>query len=155
MSLVTLAQAKAHLRVEESGEDALIQSHIEAAETVAFHYLNRNVYADQSALTTAISGTAAALSAATAAYITAVESAATISSDVEAGIALDAADMTYQAAQQNAKRTYAGIVLNDAIKSAILLLVGHLYLNREAGTDKAISEIPFGVYALLQPFRVY
>lgn len=155
MSLVTLADAKAHLRVEEDVENTLIQSHINAAELFAVNYLARNVYADQSALTTAISGTASTLSAATAAYIAAVESAATISSDVEAGIALDAADMTYQAAQQNAKRTYAGIVLNDAIKSAILLLVGHLYLNREAGTDKAISEIPFGVYALLQPFRVY
>lgn len=155
MSLVTLADAKAHLRVEEAGEDTLIQAYVNAAELFAVNYLGRNVYADQAAMNTALSGVAAALSAATTAYVAAVEAAASIASDVESGIAMDVADQAYQAAQQTAKRTYSGIVLNDAIKSAILLIVGHLFLNREASADRAMDEVPFGVYALLQPFRVY
>lgn len=40
------------------------------------------------------------------------------------------------------------------VKNAILLLAAHLYENREAGTDKALEEIPFGVKALLSMNRV-
>jgi uncharacterized phiE125 gp8 family phage protein len=40
------------------------------------------------------------------------------------------------------------------VKQACLLLVGHLYENREAGIDKALQEIPFGVKALLSLDRV-
>ena len=35
--------------------------------------------------------------------------------------------------------------------TAILLLVGHLYANREAVTDVALSELPFGVASMLKP----
>lgn len=41
------------------------------------------------------------------------------------------------------------------IKSAMLLLLGHLYENREAGTERALTEIPFGVKALLNMNRVW
>lgn len=34
-------------------------------------------------------------------------------------------------------------------KAAMLLLLGHLYENREAGTERALTEIPFGVEELL------
>lgn len=44
--------------------------------------------------------------------------------------------------------------LPGAIKAAILLTVGHLYANREASIDKAMSELPLGVNALLRPKRV-
>ena len=42
----------------------------------------------------------------------------------------------------------------EVVRSAILLLVGHLYENREAGTERALQEIPFGVKALLGLDRV-
>ena len=47
MSIVTLAEAKLHLRVEidETAEDTLIQSYIDAAESAAAQYLNRALYA--------------------------------------------------------------------------------------------------------------
>jgi hypothetical protein len=41
-----------------------------------------------------------------------------------------------------------------SIKQALLLLIGHLYLNREATSGFAISEIPYGVEALLARHRV-
>lgn len=42
-----------------------------------------------------------------------------------------------------------------AIKQAILLLVGHLYENRETTiSGTIITSVPFGVEALLAPFRV-
>lgn len=46
MSMIDLALAKAHLRVDDgSCEDSLILAYLEAAEDSACRYLNRNVYA--------------------------------------------------------------------------------------------------------------
>lgn len=39
-------------------------------------------------------------------------------------------------------------------KHAMSLLIGHLYENREAGVEKALQEIPFGVKSLLWQERV-
>jgi uncharacterized phiE125 gp8 family phage protein len=41
-----------------------------------------------------------------------------------------------------------------AMRAAMLLMVGHLYANREAVSDKAMTEVPFAVEALLRPLRV-
>jgi len=40
-----------------------------------------------------------------------------------------------------------------AVGQAILLLVGHLYNNREASSEAALKDIPFGVDALLKDYR--
>jgi hypothetical protein len=44
MSIVTLAEAKAQLRVDGADEDTLIQSYLDAAESAAAQYLNRALY---------------------------------------------------------------------------------------------------------------
>ena len=44
--------------------------------------------------------------------------------------------------------------LPGAIRAALLLMVGHLYENRAAASDKATTEVPLGVDALLRPYRV-
>lgn len=41
----------------------------------------------------------------------------------------------------------------DAIKHAMLLLIGHWYERREATTGERIADLPFGVAALLGPYR--
>ena len=49
----------------------------------------------------------------------------------------------------------AGIVINPAIQAALLLIVGHLYANREdvlAGVS--VAQLPNGSQYLLQPYRV-
>lgn len=40
-----------------------------------------------------------------------------------------------------------------SVKHAVMLIVSHFYNNREAATPDAIRAIPFGVDALLQPYR--
>ena len=45
MSIVTLAEAKLHLRVDGADEDTLIQTYLDAAESAAAQYLNRALYA--------------------------------------------------------------------------------------------------------------
>lgn len=48
------------------------------------------------------------------------------------------------------------MVVNDSIKAAIMLLVGHLYNNRESTVDPRTEmvELPMGVSYLLTPYRV-
>jgi uncharacterized phiE125 gp8 family phage protein len=41
-----------------------------------------------------------------------------------------------------------------AVRAAVLLMLGHLYANREDTTEKALSGIPSGVESLLRPLRV-
>lgn len=48
----------------------------------------------------------------------------------------------------------APIVANDAIRSAILLLCGHLYANREdVVTGVSVQQVPLGANELLLPYR--
>lgn len=47
----------------------------------------------------------------------------------------------------------AGAACPTPVKQAILLLVSHLYENREASTELALKDIPFGVDALLKDYR--
>lgn len=69
----------------------------------------------------------------------------------------DTTDRTlYEAAEDVPADDEYPLVMNDAIRSAILLMVGHWYENREAvivGTSA--SELPLAVERLLHPYRVY
>ena len=65
MTFVTLAEAKIHLRVDGTDEDALIGLYINAAEQAAVKAMDRGVYADGTALQTAMTAAPAALTAAT------------------------------------------------------------------------------------------
>lgn len=47
------------------------------------------------------------------------------------------------------------LLLEDDVRTAMLLLVGHWFANREAVSDKSLSEIPLAVNALLQPYKIY
>ena len=47
-----------------------------------------------------------------------------------------------------------GEALPKMIRAALLLVLGHLYANREASTDAALATIPLGVESLLRPHRV-
>ncbi|OZI21724.1 hypothetical protein CAL18_12415 [Bordetella genomosp. 7] len=110
MALVTLEQARLHLRVDETEEDSLIALWINAAEQSAQSFLGRNVYTDQAELDAA----------------------------VNAGTAGD-----------------DPMVVNDLIRAAILLTVGHLYANREdVAAGVSFAKMPVGAEYLLMPHRV-
>jgi len=155
MSLISLYVAKDHLRVDHCEEDALIAAYLLAAEQTAVQYLNRNVYADQDALDAAIAAAPATLTAATATYDAAVAVAEAMADETEAAIALEAAELAYAKAQNEARATHNGIVFNEAIKVAMLLHAGHLYDNRESVSRVSMSVVPMGWDVLLQPYRVY
>lgn len=159
MSLITLSTAKLHLRVIGSDEDSLIQALIDASELLVASHLGREVFATQEDLTAALAAAPAALATASGTYATAQAAAYAITNTVESEAALEVAEDAYDEAKVKHRRTMAGIVVNSAIKSGILLLVGHLYANREATTQQvngyATMVMPMGVDYVLQPFKVY
>jgi hypothetical protein len=54
------------------------------------------------------------------------------------------------------RQVFDGIVVNDQIKAAVLLTVGHLYANREdVVVGASVSALPHGADCLLQPYKVY
>ena len=146
--LITIAQAQAHLRGDFDEADLLLK--IAAAERSAIEYLQCNVYADQTALDTAIAAVPAMLSAAKAAYIIAD---ATADALTDYDLALDSkahAMSLYMRAVYAATRTRQGVVINELIQSAILLTLGWLNETREDG-----EALPRAAQDLLIPFRCY
>ena len=156
MSFVTLAEAELHLRVDGTDEDALIGLYINAAEHAAIKAMDRCVYADNTALQTAMAAAPAALTAATAAKEAAVTAAEAMTDADEKAAALKAAENAYMRALVAYRQVFDGIVVNDQIRAAVLLTVGHLYANREdAVVGASVSALPNGADYLLQPFKVY
>lgn len=149
MSLISLYIAKQDLRVDHDDEDARIARILLAAELTAVQYLNRNVYADQDALDAAIAAAPATLTAATATYDAAVAVAEAMEDETEAAIALEAAERAYAKAQNEARATHNGMVINEAVSQAIRYHVVHMF-------DQGSSvDSPPGWEMMLHPYRVY
>lgn len=58
----------------------------------------------------------------------------------------DAVSVTYVAGS-------AAADVPPALRAAILLMVGNWYANREATSEAAMAELPIGAYALVSPYR--
>lgn len=99
--MISLEEAKLHLRVDSSAEDALITLYIGAARTLIEQHIQRKL------------------------------------------VILD----RFSTLAENE------VEIDDAIKAAALLLIGNLYENREATTEK-LNELPLGYWSLIQPYRL-
>lgn len=153
MNLITIEQARAHCRADAADDD-LLTIYGDAAEEAAQQFLNRRVYADESTLSGARDGVPAMLEAADTAYDDAVEAADDLDGSARCA-ALDAAVFVRAAARARAREIDSGIVATDDIVSGILLILGHLYRNREdVVTGPAPAALPMGAHALLWPHRI-
>ena len=150
MPFITLSQAKAHLRIDDTDGDTDLTLKIAAAERAAIEYLQCNVYADQTALDTAIAAVPNNLLTAKAAYDVAYAAAINID-DLTLSLMEEAHAMSlYMRAVYAATRTRQGVVINELIIAAMLLILGRLFEVRE---DDA--EVPRAAQDLLAPFRCY
>lgn len=49
----------------------------------------------------------------------------------------------------------SGVLVNDAIRAAVLLQLGTLYRDREATSEKPTTELSLGAKHLLQPYKLW
>lgn len=153
MSLLTLAEARAQCRVEDDYPAEQLQPYMDAADDDAAAYLNRTIFADQSALDAARDAVPATLGAAQDAYDATVTAAGAIVNEAEAQAAIDVAAAKLADAYLAAGRTINGIVLNESIKAAVRLILGHLFANRESVAVGQFMEVPLGSQYLLRAYR--
>lgn len=154
MPVITLDQARAHLRVGATYPQEQIGPYMAGAEDHASQYLNRVIYADSDAMNTAIEALPASLTAARVAYEEAIAAAALIENASDRRDAVDIAESLLRAARAGTARALNGIVVNPSIISAVLLILGHLFESREDVVIAATAvELPQGARALLRPYR--
>jgi len=156
MSFVSLAEAKLHLRVDGTDEYALIDLYINAAEQSAVSLLDRGVYVDGTALGVAKAAAPGELDTAIAAYESAIAAAEALADESAKAASIQTAGNGLLRAKVAHRHAMDGMVVNEAIKAAVLLIVGHLYANREdAVVGVSVAQMPNGSEWLLQPYKVY
>lgn len=156
MIFVTTSEAKLHLRVDSADEDALIGVYITAAEQMAIALLDRGVYADDTALGVAKAAAPGELDTAIAAYESAIAAAEALADETAKAASIQTAGNGLLRAKVAHRHAMDGMVVNEAIKAAVLLTVGHLYANREdVVIGASVAALPNGADYLLQPYKVY
>ena len=157
MSFVTLPEAKLHLRgVDGTEEDALIGVYITAAEQMAIALLDRGVYADGTALGVAKAAAPGELDTAIAAYESAIAAEEALADETAIAAAIQTAGNGLLRAKVAYRQAMDGMVVNEAIKAAVLLIVGSLYAQREdVVVGVSVAKLPNGAEWLLAPYRVY
>lgn len=156
MIFVTTSEAKLHLRVDSADEDALIGVYITAAEQMAVALLDRGVYADGTALGVAKAAAPGELDTAIAAYESAMAAAEALADETAKAASIQTAGNGLLRAKVAHRHAMDGMVVNEAIKAAVLLIVGSLYAQREdAVVGVSVEQLPNGAEWLLAPYKVY
>jgi uncharacterized phiE125 gp8 family phage protein len=178
---VTLAEAKAHLRVDTSTDDALITSLITAARRWCEEYVDRafvytqyvmrfDTFPYEIELPRPPMAKATSFDTVTIAYQPVAGSVVTldpalyrIDRDATPGVLRTVYMGTWPSdvlfdPNSISVTWYAGYGASGAavpaqIRSAILMLVAHLYEHRMAGQVQPLLEVPFGVKSLLDSVR--
>jgi len=178
---ITLSEAKAHLRVDDSSSDALITSLIVAAREYAEKYTNRALitqtlrayydsFYDQNPDGVLRLPRPVLQSVTSVKYIDTNGTEQTVSSSL---YKVDVASVparvvpvfgeVWPSARYEINAVYveyvAGYGLADVvpqdIKQAMFLHIGHMFENREQTTPVAISEVPMAYLALMSTYRVW
>lgn len=176
---VTLDEAKQHLRVDASDEDALIAALISAARIRLEEHCERAFITQTWRLSLSgwpVSGeivlprpallTVTGITYVDSANVTTTYDAANyaVVTDAEPGIVMLKSGCSWPSAELMVGLPvrvaytcgYGSIAANvpGPIRAAMLLLVGHLYENRESVTAQNLQVLPQGVEWLVEPYRI-
>lgn len=153
MPVIDIDVAMQHLRAEDE-DRVLVEAQLGAAEEQASQYMQRRFYADQAALDAALATVPAAITTTRARYEEAVAGIEFIPLLEDRYGSRERAARAFADARAAVEMVARGIVINDAIRAACLLSLGHLYANREdVVTGTITAELPMGSRWLLGPYR--
>ncbi|WP_219209212.1 head-tail connector protein [Variovorax boronicumulans] len=154
MPVVTLDQARAHLRLEADYPADQVEPYIAGAVDAAAQYLNRAIFDDWSSLDAALAALPAARGTARSAYKTAADAAALLEDPADRADALSVAQARLDFVTAETGRVLNGIVVNPSIVTAVLLTLGHLFSNREdVVVGVTATDVPNGARSLLRGDR--
>lgn len=147
---IDIDAARAFLKADGDDDD-LIQTQIPSAQSICEGYCNRVFYDTQAEADTDFTQALTDRTTQLAARATALASVTGTDQDSE-----DTRRMIrgrYIQVLGDIKKRINGIVIDDAINAAILIMLGHLYVNRE---DNIVSgnnavQLPVGAQRILQP----
>ena len=147
---LTLSQAKLHCRIDGTDGDADLLIKISAAERAASEYIQCEIYLTQAALNAAISQSSGTLENAKFDYDEAMAEAALITDADLRSVEEQQAQSAYTRAKAGVSRVRNGVVINDLIIAAMLLIIGWMNEVREDG-----EMIPKAARDLLHSFKSY
>lgn len=153
MKLITIEQARAQCKVEDSDEDMTLLECARAAEERCARLANRNIYATIGEKATAIAASTVKLGDARVAYDAAVAAIPGDASTLQLATMMRAAHADMDAAVLEHERAVTGIVVNDDIRHAVLLTVGKYYRHREDVTDERVGVLPEGAARIMRHYR--
>lgn len=153
MSLVRIDVARSHCKAD-SEDDAVLQKCIDTAEKRAARIMQRNVYADQTSLDAAVSAVPAARIAANSSYRTAMDAAAALTEPMDQADAEAAAAAALRRTKVTLSYAADGLVMDDDIYGAILLLTAHYYAHRDEVDQDNLAQIPQGAISILEHYRL-
>lgn len=152
MELVTIDQVRAHCRAEPEDDD-LLELYANGAEQAAQQFLNRRVFATAEDLQAAVDAVPAAVALAETAHRDAIAAARALAGETRC-IAEQSAEAAWREVRTLARETVHGMVVNDDIRDAVLLIAGHRYRNREEViTGTIATKLPDGATTILWPYR--
>lgn len=156
MSLVSLETLKAQRRITLGAEDELLQGMLDAADLHVQNFLNRNVYPDSATYLAAFEQAQTDLQQAAAATATATAAWQGMPAGELADLARAKSDFDWSVAKESYLAVAYGMVLVPPIERAIILLVAGWDANREYVITELRNaiELPWGIEALLGPYRV-
>lgn len=151
MRFFTLEQAKLHCRVDNDDEDQLLEIYASAAERMCEQKIKRKIFMDVEEMQTALVSSGAALRSTLAEYdadmaILAVDGDRVLRINRVSRLNSDLAEI-YMVEH--------GIVINDSIRAAAALMLGHLYRNREqnvTGQGEVAQPLVTGFDEILNPY---
>lgn len=158
MGVISAEVASDHLKAD--GDDQrMIDVYLNAAEESAMQFLNRRFYATEQDLLVARAAVPEKRRIARAEFEEAIATAEEISNLEDRASAIADAQRVLRTKLDDCAMVSGGMVINEAVESACLLILGHLYTNREdsvTGVNAAsVIELPRGSRSLLWPYRIH
>jgi len=146
--MIDLALAIQHLKADPGAEDDLIAQYLASAVSACENYCNRKFYLDDATWY--------------ADYVLALNDLVTAQEERDAAFEATTScslrsitEDRYNSKRAKILQRCHGLVVDDTIRAAILMMLGHFYRNRQevvVGQSSGATQLPAGARRILEPY---